>query len=183
MMENQQLDSKSESCGSSEKMQELFDFKKICSSRCNICNSGVLKEIHDFRADGKKLERIVELVKENHDVDVSMSSLSRHFKTYTNYKTELATQVIKEGMLEEVTLQSVHIQRTVELLDLAYDKIKARIDAGTMKLDISDLEKLLKMRYQVLNGENTDEKGMMAIFQKASNEYNLDLQQGVLFKM
>lgn len=181
--EKNKIDENLENCGNTEKVQELLDFKKICNSRCLICRSGVLKEIHDMRADGKKFERIVELCKENYNVDVSVSSLSRHFKTYTNFKTRMATELIKNDVLEEITLQSVHIKKTVELLDIAYQKIKARLEAGTLHLDIGDLEKLVKMRYQVLNGEDTDSKDMAMLFQKASDDYGLNLQQGVLFKV
>lgn len=181
-LENQELDSKIENTASQEIPQELLDFKKICHSRCTICSSGLLKEIHDWRNERKHFDQIVELAAEK-GVQVSASSLCRHFKTYSAFKTDLATQIIKNDCITEITSQAVHIRKTVELLDLVYEKVKTRLMSNNYSPDISDLEKLAKMRYQVLNGENPDDKDLMAIFQRASNDYGLDVQQGVLFKL
>jgi len=170
-------------CGNNKTPPELLDFKKICSSRCSICNSGILKEIHDWRKSGADYNRIRERAKDEFNVEISPSGLSRHFKSYVAFKVDLATQLIKEDTLEEITSQAVHLRKTVELLDIVYEKIKAQLKANTYKVDISDLEKLAKMRYQILNGDNLDEKDLMAVFQKASNDYGLNLEQGVLFKV
>lgn len=177
-----ETDEKRESSASSETLEELKNFKKICHSRCSICQSGVLKEIHDYRKNGRNFDDIVELIKEHHGVQISSASLSRHFKTYRAFKTDLATKVIKNDVLEEITLQSVHIKRTVELLDIAYKKLLVKFESNQYNIQVADLEKLTKIRYQVLTGENVDDNQLMAIFSKASNEYGLNLEQGVLFK-
>jgi len=182
MDEKTKDDFKKKSSATSEIPDELQNFKKICSSRCNICNSGILVKIHKWRKDGANFDRIVERAKDECGIQISTASLSRHFKGYLAFKLEMATQIIKNDVIEEITSQSIHIKRTVKILDLVYDKIEAKLKANTLGVDIGDLEKLLKMRYQVLNGENSDDKDILAIFQKASNDYGLNLQQGVLFK-
>jgi len=181
-IEKTETDSKTNNSVTPGNDLELNDFKKICSSRCSICRSGILKEIHDFKKNGLKLAEIVTRVKENFNIELSTASLSRHFQSYYAYKTELATKIIKNDTLQEVTAQAVHLKKTVELLDIAYSKLLARFKANTYNIDISDLEKLAKIRYQILNGDNLDSADVAAIFQKASNKYGLNLQQGVLFK-
>ncbi len=171
-----------ETSANDESAKELLNFKKICSSRCTICNSGFLKEIHEMRKNGKEFNVIIDELKRVQKFSVSMSSLSRHFKTYRTFKNELAMEIIKHDTLEEITTQSVHIRKTVELLDIVYEKILFRLKADNYVVDISDLEKLAKMRYQILNGENPDDNGLVALFQKASDKYGLNLEQGVLFK-
>ena len=47
--------------------------------------------------------------------------------------------------------------------------------------EVSDLEKLMKLRYQVLTGKDDVNKDIMAIFQKATDKYGVSLNQGVLF--
>lgn len=167
--------------GSKDIPDEIINFKKICNSRCNICRSGILKEIHEWHKDGAHLQTIVDKAAAM-NVQISTASLSRHFRSYTAYKTEMAVQIIKDETLEEITTQSVHLKKTVELLDLAYDILLTKFRANTYRLDVSDLEKLAKIRYQVLNGENLDNNDIMAIFQKATDKYGVNLQQGVLFK-
>lgn len=180
--EKKEIGSELENSASSGIPEELQDFKKICSSRCSICNSGVLKEVHELRKNGTQYDRIVELVQTEHNIILSPASLSRHFKSYLAFKTEMSTKIIKNDVLEEITSQSVHLKKTAELLDLAYDSLLARLKSKTYVVDVADLEKLAKLRYQVLNGENPEDNDLVAIFQKASNEYGLDIQQGVLFK-
>lgn len=172
-----------EKCGNNAISEELQNFQKICSSRCSICSSGALAELHGWRKDGAEFGRMAERAKNEFNIEISVSALSRHFKTYRAFKVRLATDMIKNDVIEEITSQSVHIKKTVELLDLAYAKIKTMMEANTYKIDISDLEKLAKMRYQILNGDSFDDKEIMAIFQKATSDYGLDIQQGVLFKM
>lgn len=180
MTEKYKGEEKTKSCVTTGLPEELKNFKKICSKRCSICSSGILKELHEYVSNGMKFVDIVKRAKDELNVSVSTASLSRHFSSYKKYKTEMAVQILKDDTINEITAQSVHIKKTVELLDLAFDSIKAKMKAGTMKLDIADLEKLTKMRYSILNGENTDDKALAMIFQKASSDYGLDVQQGVM---
>lgn len=179
MDEKTKDEQKMKKSASPEILEELQNFKKICSSRCSICHSGLLKEVHEFYNKGLKLDEIVAMAKER-GVQLSTPSLSRHFKSYRAFKLEMATKIIKNDVLREITSQAVHLEKTVELLDMAYDKIKVLMEANTYRIDISDLEKLAKIRYQILAGENLESKDVMAVFQKATDKYGLNIQQGVL---
>jgi len=172
--EKKTIDSQLKSCGIDE---------KICDARCSICNSGYLPEIHKLRKNGKTFDEIVIACSEQFGYSVSPASLCRHFKNYADYKRNVATKIIKNETLEEITSQSVHLQKTVQLLDLAYDKILNAMNTNSYKIDISDLEKLAKIRYQILQGDNLDNKDVLAVFQKATDKYGLQMnEQAVLFK-
>lgn len=170
------------SCGSEKMTDKLLEFKKICDYRCSICNSGIMHNIHEWRKNGMDYDRIVEKARNEKSVKISPAGLSRHFKSYSAYKIKLSTEIIKNDVLEEITSQSVHIKRTVELLDIAYAKLKVMFESNLYKITVGDLEKLANMRYKILSGENLDNKELLGIFQKASDDYGLNLQQGVLFK-
>lgn len=180
--ENSKDEPKNENCVTKGIPEELKNFTKICNSRCSICHSSILPEVHKWKKQGLKLLEIVERAADEYNVKLSTAALCRHFKSYDKFKLEMATEIIKNDTIAEITAQSVHIKKTVELLDIAFEKVKAKLIAGSLGVDISDLEKLTKMRYQILNGENADDTNIAAIFQKASDEYGLNLQQGVLFK-
>lgn len=182
MDEKNKNDFSSKSSASDGIPQELLNFKKICHSRCSICSSGILKEVHDWRKRGLNYDEIVERAKSDHNTELSASSLCRHFKSYKAFKMEMATQIIKNDVVEEITTQAVHIKKTVELLDIAYEKLLKMFKSNLYKITVGDLEKLTNMRYKILNGENLDNNDLMAIFQKATDDYGLNLQQGVLFK-
>lgn len=152
--------------------------EKICDSRCRICISDYLKEIHSLKKAGKTFRQIAAIAK----FDISASSLSRHFQNYLKQKTILSARIIKDDLVEEATKQAVHTQKIIGLIDITFVAIKARVDSGKISLGIDELDKLMKLRYQVLQGQDTNENDILAIFQKASNKYGLDLQQGVLFK-
>lgn len=170
-------DEKSENCGLGK-----IPPTTCVSSRCTICQSSHIKEIHDLKKAGHTHIDIAKLIKEKFGEILSPSSLCRHFQSYQKQKAELSARIIKDDLIEEATKQSVHTQNIVKLIDNAFKDIQSRWDSGNLRLDISDLEKLIKLRYQVLAGQDTNESDILAIFQKASNKYGLNLQQGVLFK-
>lgn len=182
MDEKNKDDEKKNSCGRQEITNELLNFKKICDSRCSICNSGILHKIHSWKKDGCNYDKIVEKAYNENRVKISPAGLSRHFKSYSAFKLEMSTRIIKEDVLEEVTSQAVHIKKTVGLIDKAYEMIENQIAKGLLYLSVSDLEKLTKIRYQILNGETADDKDIMAIFQKAQNDYGVNLQQVMVFE-
>ena len=153
----------------------------ICNSRCKICSSPYLKEIHDLKKAVNHLNEIVKIIHDKFNVDISTASLSRHFKNYQNHKNLLSAKIINNDLIEEATSQAIHTKKLVRLIDRAFKMIEEKIKSGMLFLDVSDLEKLMKLRYQVLSGQDTDENDILAIFQKASNKYGLNLQQGVLF--
>ena len=93
----------------------------------------------------------------------------------------MSAKIINDDLIEEATSQAIHTKKLVGLIDKAFKMIEEKIKSGMLFLDVSDLEKLMKLRYQVLSGQDTDENDVLAIFQKATDKYGLNLQQGVLF--
>jgi len=182
MSDNQNLDKNVETASDIKKSVTQVIPKIICDARCKICNSQYLKAIHELRKAGNRYPAIVEIIKEKYNFSISTASLSRHFQKYQRHKNIIAAKFINDDLIDEATSQAVHTKKLIGLIDEAFSAIKTKIKAGTLFLDVSDLEKLMKLRYQVMSGENTDENDIMAIFQKASNQYGLNLQQGVLFK-
>lgn len=174
--ENKKITSEQKICVS----QELTE--TVCDKRCKICNSEHLKAIHDLKKAGYRHLEIVDIVKEKYGFEISDASLSRHFRNYQKRKAFISAQLIHDDLIEEVTKQATHTKQLVALIDQAFKMIKARLDAGTLVFDVADLDKLMKLRYQILSGQDTDENDVMAIFQKASDKYGLNLQQGILFK-
>jgi len=160
----------------------MLEIKTSCDGRCNICNSDHLLTIHELKKAGNILDNIVIIMRDKYNCAVSKASLSRHFSNYEKHKRTLSAQIINNDLIEQATKQAVHTKKLVELIDGAFEILKARMQANTLHFDVSDLDKLMKLRYQILSGQDTDEKDFLAIFQKASNKYGLNLQQGVLFK-
>ena len=181
MKEKIKDEQKTKTCGSEKITDELLNFKKICDYRCSICNSGILHKIHEWRKGGLDYDRIVKRARDER-VKITPASLSRHFKSYSAYKLDISTKIIKNDVLEEVTSQATHIKKNVILIDKAYEMIFDQIEKGLLKLSVSDLERLSKIRYQIMAGETSDDKDVMAIFQKAQNKYGLDMQQVMVFK-
>jgi len=153
----------------------------FCDSRCTICQSDYIKIIHDLKKAGNSNRDVIKILFDKYKFKTSESSMSRHFSRYEKQKSIISANLINDDLVEDATKQAVHTKKIVELIDLAFTAIQNQINMG-YRFDISDLEKLMKLRYQVMSGQDTDENDILAIFQKASNKYGLNLSQGVLFK-
>ena len=178
-----------ENCGTQEmtsndekkiKLDDL-SIKRICSSRCNICNSDHMLEIHDLRKAGIQYDVIVKKMSEKYGFECSPASLSRHFTNLTNRRQELSAQIINADLINDATKLAAHTRAIVELIDMTLERLKARFAAGTLRVEVKDLDALMKLRYQLLNGQNTDNSDFMAIFQKATNDYGVTMNQATLF--
>lgn len=182
MSENQNL-AKNVEVVSQEKSSVMHGASEnFCHPLCKVCNSSHLKAIHNLKRAGHPLHKIVEIARDKLHFEVSTAGLSRHFSKYQKRKNLISAQLINDNLIEEATCQAVHTKKLVGLIDKSFKMIEEKIKEGLLYLTVSDLEKLMKLRYQVMNGEDTDENDIRAIFQKASNQYGLNLQQGVLFK-
>jgi hypothetical protein len=167
----------------SAKLIKLDDLniKRICKGRCAVCVSEYVSEIHAMRKGGVQFQSIINAMQEKHGVVFSMSSLSRHFSNLLDRQLEVSAQIINSDLISEATAKSVHTQKTVELLDIAFSTLIARAKANSLIFDIADLERLMKMRYQILTGNDDLDKDIMGIFQKATDKYGINLEQGFLF--
>ena len=155
---------------------------RCCDARCKVCNSEHLETIHNLKKAGHPFWRIVEIAHSDLKFEISKSSLSRHFAGYQKQCDLLSAKIINEDLIEDATKQAIHTKKLVSLIDSAFKILENRIQSNSLRFDIGDLEKLMKLRYQVMSGEDASEKDILAIFQKATDKYGLNMQQGVLFK-
>ena len=152
--------------------------EQICQKNCRVCNSEHLKEIHTLRDAGRQYQEIADCIKKKYDYDLSPSGLCRHFKNYNERRRVVAAEIMSNDLVEESTEQARHTKQIVALIDRALDHIKNH----AIRFDISDLEKLFKIRHQILGGDNSSEGDLVALFQTAIDKHGVDVNQGILFK-
>lgn len=155
--------------------------KIICNSRCAVCTSPHMPYIHDLRKSGLEYQAIIDKLKSEHNAIFSKSSLSRHFSNYASKTMEISAQIINNDLVSDATSQSVHVQETTKLIGYAYKQLLSRAASNMYSFEISDLEKLIKIRYQLLTGGSDGDKDILALFQKATDKFGVNLQQGILF--
>ncbi|HDZ86018.1 MAG TPA: hypothetical protein ENH35_05770 [Candidatus Moranbacteria bacterium] len=182
--ENCGIEKQSENEKNDENKNEKNDenVSPICQKNCRVCSSGFVKEIHDMIKAGRKYLEICDYLKEKHNFSISHSSISRHIKNYKKHVQLISTEIMNTEIIEEATKQSEHTTKVITLIDIALGQLKANADAGNLQVDISDLEKLMKLRYQILSGDAGEDGELMAIFQKSIDKYGVNMNQGVLFK-
>jgi len=152
--------------------------ERLCDVRCKICNSNHLQAFHDIKSTGKTNVEARDAINEKFGVRFSTASMSRHLKNY-NKKKEVATaEIINAAVIEDATKQAEHTRLIVALID----KVLTHLETQGKTFDVADLDKLMKLRYQVLSGEDANDNDIMGIFQRASNKYGLNLEQGILLK-
>ena len=177
--QEKKIESEIENCGSKENQkisekQENENEEKfvICNSRCSICNSDHVREIHDLKKSGKQLNEIVEEIEKSQSFKISIASLSRHFSKYRERQQIMAAQILEGDLVEGATKQAIHTQEIVTLIDAAISQIKQKIASGNINFGVDDLDKLMKMRYQVLKGETDDTGDLMKVFNRAQTIFN-----------
>jgi hypothetical protein len=184
-----EMEEKSISCAKQETIPntnktitlEDLDIKKICKAKCIVCQSPHLLEIHELKRGGIQQQKIIEIITQRHGITYSASSISRHFSNLYDRQMEMSCQIINADLISEATAKSYHTQKVIALLQYAFDQIEKRVQNGTLFFDVSDLEKLMKMKYQTLTGNDEVDKDILAIFQKATDKYGVSFQQATLF--
>lgn len=155
---------------------------QIVSTNCSACMSGRLDEIHLWRPT-HTLRELSERLKNECGVDVSKDALSRHFMHYTKQLQVSSTESLLAKFNRDVESVSEHQKKVLFLCKISFDHIIERLDSGTLKLGIDDFEKMIKLYYSVLRDpDSAGDESIMAIFQRASNEFGCQLEQGVLIK-
>lgn len=153
--------------------------EKICQKSCRICSSNYIEEIHEMRNVGADFQTIINHLEEKYNYSVGKSSLSNHFKNYRSIVSVTSAKILKEGILEESTELARHTKAVISMIDKALDLMQQKMDSGLYKPDIADLEKLFNIRHKILAGDTGSEKDLMVLFQKAQNEYGVDMSQGI----
>ncbi len=152
---------------------------KICQKSCRVCSSNYLEEIHEMRNVGADFQTIINHLQEKYDYAISKSTLSTHFKNYRNIVATTSAKIMKEGILEESTELAKHTKAVISMIDKALELMQEKMNSGLYKPDIADLEKLFNIRHKILAGDSGSEKDLMVLFQKAQNEYGVDMTQGI----
>lgn len=152
--------------------EENENLSSLCDRRCRVCNSDFVAEIHSMKKAGQELSEICSSLKLEKDFDISTASLSRHFKKYRERQQLMAAQILEGDLIEGATKQAAHTKEIVSLIDIAIDQLKKSAVAGSLHFDVSDLDKLMKMRYQILTGEMDEDTDILKILQKAKVIFN-----------
>lgn len=171
--------SKEEKIQKNSRIEKIKLPDKICQKSCRVCSSNYLEEIHEMRNIGADFQSIIDHLKKKYQYTISKSTLSNHFKNYREIVSVTSAKIMKEGILEESTELARHTKAVVGMIDKALDLMQKKMDTGLYKPDIADLEKLFNIRHKILAGDLGSEKDLMVLFQKAQNEYGVDMTQGI----
>ena len=152
--------------------------KPICQKNCRVCNSGHIEEIHSLLDSKTHYSKIIEIFKKKYNYELSPAGLSRHFANYRNRRVLLAAEIMDKTIVEESTEVARHTKQIITLID----KALVCIEANTIKFDVSDLEKLFKIRHQILAGSTSSEDDLVALFQNAADKHGVNVNQGILWK-
>lgn len=144
----------------------------ICRKDCKVCTSGHIKNIHEMKKSGRTYDEIVSALKTDLNYSISKASLCRHFTNYKKHLSVLSSEMMNNDIIEEASKIAIHQKKSIALIDKVFAKIEASLDNNIIVPDISDLEKLVKIRYQLLSGSvDDDDSDVIAIAQKAFDKY------------
>jgi hypothetical protein len=151
-------------------------------SNCQVCASGIVDIVHKLRPQ-YTLRELSEVLKNEHNVELSKDALHNHFRRYTK-NLELATQrQLYENFEIEVDNVVDHQRKTLFLAGIAFDHILDRLESGTLVFGIDEFEKLVKMYHTVLkNPQDASDNNIVGLFQKMSSKFGCTLEQGVLIR-
>jgi len=175
--------SKEEENQKNSRIEKIKLPEKICQKSCRVCSSNHLEEIHEMRNVGADFQTIIDHLQEKYDYSISKSTLSNHFKNYRSIVATTSAQILKDGILDESTELARHTKVIVSMIDKALSLMQKKMDDGLYKPDIADLEKLFNIRHKILAGDLGSEKDLMVLFQKAQNEYGVDMSQGIALNL
>jgi hypothetical protein len=164
-----------------EKM-EMLD-SPFCQSNCKVCNSPYRELIFEMMKEGKTYRDISTFLKENHNENISISSISRHKQNYSRALRTLSNKLDYEKFNAQAENVSVHQKQVLFLMKASFKQILEHLNSGSLVLSIDDYEKLTKLYYNVVQDpDSADDGDIVALFQKASKKQGFDIEQGILFK-
>lgn len=152
----------------------------LCRKDCKICNSDHLEEIHSMLDANLIYVKICEHLLNDYNFSISPSSITRHYSNFKQYKrTTINRKFLKK--MDSITDNLARDKAQASFLGgLVFKSILHRIEMGTIEFDISDLEKIKKLEYGILNGNTGSIDNLLGIFALASKKYNAPLEQGSL---
>lgn len=138
-----------------------------CDSRCSICSSPLLEEIHQMYKAGVEYREIV-LECEKRGTQHSIASLSRHFAKYKEYLNVLVATRMNSQLLADVDAIARHRTYGIALADKVYDLL----NQGGFKPTVDDFVKLAKLVHKdLLPSNNEDDSDLIGIFKRAQEKF------------
>lgn len=157
--------------------------QRFCSSKCRVCQSENLPEIHRLRSQGLAFHELAEQINKLFNESFSKDALWRHFKKYGKTVLAVSAEKMLQEFDEKTQSLALHQKQTLFVMDKSFQKILEHIEAGTITPTISEWLQLQKHYYQVLedpnHGVNDD---VIGIFQRAAEKHGFSLDQAVLIK-
>lgn len=151
-----------------------------CQKNCTICNHPLHEEIDEMKKAGKTLREIVDVVSTKSDIKTNVASLSRHFAKKREFVSAEVQRLEIENLKREATDILTYQKWTNKLLDRTFTRIWEHFD--NMNIDISDLERLAKLRVLLKEGDSTVGDNIIDVFDQAAKKYNINVDQGLLFE-
>ena len=154
-----------------DKTTEIVLPDKICQASCSICRSDFLKEIHLMKKNGARFTDIGDEIfkKSGGKERPTPSALCHHFQNYNKIKSVATFQAMQGDLIDGAMKRAAHSSAVVKLIDEYLQLLKNKFDNGISNVNISDLEKLMNIKYKLLSGEDEDDKDLTIIFNNAVN--------------
>lgn len=160
----------------SENETELLP-SPFCQGKCGVCDSGFAAEINSLRPT-KTLNELSEYLKKEYGLELSKDQLHWHFKKYGLKLREQSTMRAYKQFRHDVNLIAEHQHQTLFLAQFTFEELLRRMANGTMKVEISDYERLIKLHYQILQApEMAPQQGLVETFILARQKFNVPLSQ------
>lgn len=123
-----------------------------CQISCKTCLSIRIEQIHKMRLLQRMEYRdISDKLKKDYGEEISASSLCRHFKKYNEHIINLANTNLIKYTNAQADYRSEHTSKLDTLINSMFDKLAQ--NWGTITPSIEALAQLVKLRYQVMEGQ------------------------------
>lgn len=149
---------------------------KICQASCKVCQSNILKEIHYLRKNGAEFKELSEFFEKKTGQSIAPSTFCRHFQNYYKIVDSVTSEILQKDLVDEASKRAVHSSAIVRLIDRHLEIIDQQVLSG-WRVNISDLEKLMNIKYRLLSGSDEEEKDLVVTFKNASDKYKVSLAQ------
>ena len=124
----------------------------LCIRSCKTCLSPHVEEVHEMRLKGKmKLHDISFELERQFGEQISKASLCRHFQKYNIHIKNLANTQILKYTKTQVDFRSKHVSQLNDLINSMFEKLA--VNWNTITPSINELSVLVKLRYQVMEGQ------------------------------
>lgn len=153
-------------------------FSPFCRADCAVCNSGAIKEIHEWRPNHTFIE-LSEKLKNELGLELSKDQIWRHFQKFNQKLSGEIFRHIENFDLQVETL-SEHQKRVLFLGKIAYEDILKRVDSGTLQFTIDDFEKIMKLFYGTMKDPSaavSNSNQIVNLFMAAATRGGAPLEQ------